>query len=204
MILVTCLISIGMLLCFVISLPIRVDFDSVPALVTIRWLFVSSKIRWTKGSYQITVAAFGKTIGQGKRQKGPPSAGSTIKKRKKKKLRALNLSLLVDVLCCPAVIKSIRTLVRFGVRFFKAIQIKRLHWELGLQDYYWQGIVHGATACFAENPAFRISSNYQGNNRFELHARISLWRLLYAVLLLLGSFPYRGIYRLYRSSLLVG
>ena len=202
MILFASLLSFATLLCLAASFPIRIDFESTSAVLYVRWLFLSSAIRLSKGSDRIAIAVFGRSLGTGKKAEKPndsPSVESPPKKRKRKKLRKLTPGLVLGLITHPAVLKAAGTLVRFALRLLRAIEIKKLEWDIGLKDYFLQGIVHGATAHSTQNRTVRVHCNYREHNRFELRLHVSVWRLFHAALLLLCGFPYWRIYRLYRS-----
>ena len=201
MTLLVCLVLIGIALYVPVVLPIRVGFESSTGRVDVQWLFVRCTIALGKRENRSVVTVFGKPVGRKKRRGKSKATPTRTTEKRKRKLKKWSFGLLLEVLRHPAVFKGMRTLLRFGMRFLKAVRIQKLRWELGLQDYYWQGIIHGATACLPQNAAIRIDSNYRERNRLELHAHIPPWRLLYALLLLLCCFPYWGAFRLYRSLL---
>ncbi len=204
MTLLVCLFSIATLLCLAASFPIRIDFESTSAVLYVRWLFLSSAIRLSKGPDRIATAVFGRSLGTGKKAKRPNDSSPDEfppKKRKRKTLRKVTPGLACELTTHPAVLKALGKLVRFLLRSLQAVEIKRIEWELGLKDYFLQGIVHGATAHLAQSGRVRVHCNYRERNRFELRLHVSVWRLLHAALLLLCGFPYWRVYRLYRSLL---
>ncbi len=122
-------------------------------------------------------------------------------KSKKKKLKKITPSIVIELIHHSTVSKIIVTLTRFGFRSLKSVRIKKINWDLSLEDYYLQGIVHGVSACLPQSKAIQINHNYQECNHFAINIHVSIWRLIFAITLLILCFPYLKTFRLYKSTL---
>ncbi|MBU2512964.1 hypothetical protein KJ966_16620 [bacterium] len=193
------LLAIGLLIIIVLGIPIRIRYES-PMLCHINWVFIKIRITLRQGSIKTDVKLFNRKsrLFTSKKSTKPKEKPSKKKKKKKKKTRKLTMSLFFEVLQDKAVKKVVRLLLYFLVRSVKAITITLLNWNIGLKDYYWQGIIFGLLQSLPRTENFQITGNFMEENDLRLDMRISILRVLFAVLLLIIRFPYIGVFLVYR------
>jgi hypothetical protein len=199
MILLSILFSICLLLISLLSFPIRIRFES-DLVCYIDWLFVKGNIRLVHGHVKTDWKLFNRKPRLLVTRQIPKKKPAPAVKKQKKKKKDWNITKerVLESLADAAVKKSLRTIIRFLWRCLKAIRITVLQWNIGLKDYYWQGILFGLLHSIPRNQNLLVTGNFQKVNTFVLVLKISLWRLLSAVVLLLLSFPYYKVFRLYR------
>ena len=200
------LLSLGLLLITILSVPIRVRFESNPVCY-ITWLFLKFRVRFVKGDVKTDVKIFNKKTRWFKKKKKPtkkkePSAAKKEKKekkeKKKKKQPKITKDLILGTLSDVAVKKSLRVILRFCRRCVNSVRISMLHCNIGLKDYYWQGILTGLFHSLPHTNNLQISGNFLEEKEFSLELQISILRIALALSLLLFTFPYLRAYSLYR------
>ena len=205
MILAVSVFVIGLVILIVICLPIKIGFKTSTRTITIRYMFVLALIKLLGDKPKIRIYILGrpcKIQAEKKSAKKKKKIQAEKKSAKKKKrIKKVTPQLIIDILRQPSIPKITKVLVKFGFRSLFAVNIKRLNWDIGLKDYYLQGIVHGVSACIPQSKAITINNNYQGCNRLQLKMHIPIWRLLIALVLLLCCFPYLKTFQLYKSTL---
>ena len=197
-------LTLGLVVYLTLSLPVRIALRSATSEMDIRWLFVFFRIALAEGKPQFRFSLFGKNIKSKKEkkavEKSPENLTPKSSVRKKKHLK-LTVSLVIDLIHNPTIGKIFRILIKFGFRSAKSIKIRTLIWDIGLEDYFLQGILQGVSAYIPQNKRIQINHNYQEQHQIFIEIRISIWRLLNAIGLLILSFPYIKTFRLYRSTL---
>lgn len=193
----------------VLFAPVRVYFESKPFCV-IQWLFIKIRIRLAEGTVQSDLKLFNRKTRllssdkpkKKKPEKQSPASEKKKSKKKKKKLKKITFDLVLEILKDKAVSKSLNCARRFVVRVLKSGKFTFLKWNIGFKDYYWQGILTGLVAAVPKSEHLEINSNFQEVNDLVFNLKIYIWKLFLAVFLLLFSFPYLKVLRLYRRLLL--
>ncbi len=191
------LIFISLLLLTILSCPIRIRFES-NLVCYINWLFVKVRIRSVKGTLKTELKLFNKKTGFFKKKKLTEKKESTSPKKSKKKRPKITKNLIMETLADVAVKKLFRIILRFCWRCIKAIHVSVLKWNIGLKDYYWQGIITGLLHSIPRSKNLQVSGNFLEDNDFILVVKVSILRIITALLLLLIRFPYIRTYLLYR------
>ncbi len=199
MIISTILFALFLLVLIVLSIPVRVRVDS-RLICNIHWLFIKLHIRSSQGAIKKELSVFNRKTklfsGKKKAISKEPAKGKPKKSQKKKK--KLTREMVMEILKDSIVRKILRVAWRFIKRSVKSVKISFLNWEIGLKDYYLQGIVYGLLHSLPTTEKFRISGNFQEVNKFNVAINISLIRLFGAFAVLLLSFPYINTIRVYR------
>ncbi len=199
MTILTIFLSIFMLLIIVFSIPVRIRVES-RLVCYIYWLFVKVRIRSVKGSVKTDLKLFNRKTSLFSPKKISKEASSpTAKKDKKEKRKKLTKEMVLEILRDQIVMKILRISIRFMTRCFRSVRISFLDWDIGLRDYYWQGILSGLLHAIPGSKEFRIAGNFQEMNQFQAEIRIGILRLIFALMLFLLSFPYFNAIRLYRK-----
>lgn len=196
------LLSFGLLLTTILSVPIRVRFESNPVCY-ITWLFLKCRVRFVKGDIKTDVKVFNKKTRWFKKKKPTKKEESSAtkkekKEKKKKKQPRITKDLILGTLSDVAVKRSLRVILRFCWRCVNSVRISMLYCNIGLKDYYWQGILTGLFHSLPHTSNLRISGNFLEEKEFSLEIQISILRITLALSLLLLTFPYFKAYRLYR------
>lgn len=193
------LLTFGLLLITILSFPIRIRVESNPVCY-ITWLFLKFRVRFIKGDLKTDMKIFNKKTRLFKKKK-PAKKKETAapkKEKKKKKQPKLTKDLVFKTLSDVAVKKSLRVILRFCWRCVKSVRISRLHCNIGLKDFYWQGILTGLFRSLPYSNNLQITGNFMEEKEFVLECEISILRISLALSLLLLTFPYFKAYRLYR------
>jgi hypothetical protein len=198
------LVFIGVLIAIALRVPVFVRADSNWDF-RVKWLFVKIDFSSEEGEFKKVLTLFNKRID---RQKRKPSTGKKDKtkkkksKKKKKQFPKLTRKLLMETLGDIAVKKILRVVITFCLRCVKSIRISMLKWNVGLDDFYWQGILSGVLHSIPYTENLQVRGNFEENNDFAVALKISIWRLITAAFLLILSFPYIRTYMLYRRVFL--
>ncbi len=199
------LLAVGLLVIIILSIPIRIRFES-PMLCYINWIFIKIRITSKQGSVKTDVKLFNRKsrLFSSKTSDKPEPVSEekpkkTKKKKKKREKKKLTPSLIFEILQDKAVKKSVKLLFCFLIRFIKAIKVTLLKWNIGLTDYYWQGIIFGLLQSLPQTENFQVNGNFTEVNDLKLNVRISIWRVIFAVLILIIRFPYIRAFLLYRK-----
>ena len=201
MILYSILITLCVLFIVLLSIPIRIQFQS-PLLCHVKWLFIKARIRQTEGDVKTEIKLFNRKTSlfkKDKQKKEEPPKKKKKKPEKKKKKRKITGSLILEILQDKATKKAVRLIPRFAFRVLKAFRITLLDCNIGLKDYYWQGIVFGIIQSLPKDENFQVKGNFMEDNDLRVGVNISLRRLFFAVILLLLRFPYLRAFLLYRK-----
>lgn len=193
--------SVLLLFFILCSFPIRVRVDS-ELVVRIRWLFLKMRIRSIEGELKTDIKLFNRKIRlfQRKKDTKPPSEPKkdSPQKKKKKKSRKITPAMVYEGLKDIAVRKMARVVGFFLIRCLKSIRIKLLKADIGLQDYYWQGIITGLLHSVPDSDNLQLRGNFQDVTQGVMVIHISILKIIKAVILLLLTFPYFKTFRLYR------
>ena len=182
----------GLFFVVLISFPILIQIQS-------KWFFL---IQWTL--FKLSIAIDGNQVKMdllifnwhyrfGQKKSPKKKAETPTKKKPKKKIP---FDALKEALFDKAVSKSLNRLVRFFIHSVKALKIRVLRCNIGSSDYYWQGILIGLFSSLPRSRNFQISGNFEEANDFYMVVRLSIWRLLWAMFLLILFFPYYRIIKL--------
>ena len=192
------LLTVGLFLITILSFPIRIRFESNPVCY-ITWLFLKFRVRFIKGDLKTDMKIFNKKTRLFKKKKPAKKKKiATPKKEKKKKQPKFTKDLVFKILSDIAVKKSLRVIFRFCWRCVNSVRISRLHCNIGLKDFYWQGILTGLSRSLPYSSNLQITGNFLEEKEFILECQISILRISLALSLLLLTFPYLKAYRLYR------
>ena len=180
------LLSCGLLVIFLVSCPIIIRVKS-KWICTVRWTVFKLQIVFADGQTRFELHIF-KLRFSLKGKKGPAEkTKSTGKQRAKKKLPFKSLK---ELLFDKVVTRLLKLFVRFCMRLMKAVKISVIKCNIGLNDYYSQGILTGCLSSLPRNRNFQIMGNFEEINDIDLYLRISLWKILWAITLLVLRFPY--------------
>ncbi len=196
MILYSILLAIGLLIILILSLPIRIRFESRPSCL-IKWIFIKVHITMHQGSLQAEYRIFNKPVFT-KPKKNKQKKPSKPSKKKKTKLK-ITAAKAIELLNDSAVKKILRSLFRLLYRLVMAVRINFLKWEIGMRDYYQQGIIMGLLSAIPETDCIQVNGNFEEINDILLIIDISLWRLVFAITPFFIGFPYISVFRLYRN-----
>lgn len=200
--------GILLFLIILISFPVRVLAIHSPTALTISWLFFKvvvslseSKTKWEFTLLGLRVKSRPKKeksslLNKSKKKKSPKK-----KSVKKSKFRKLSFDFIKEILRHPLIKKILQKLLKLFKRLYRSVNFKSISADIGLKDFYWQGIVHGLSHRI-NSKRIHISNNYLHNNHLEVDIKISIWGVLYALIVFLGSFPYLKTFRFYKNTLL--
>lgn len=194
--------SLFLLFIIFLSIPVSVRVESSP-LCDISWLFLKVHISYGGGNVDTEFLLFNKKPGffakkKPSREKEKPEKKRKKKEKKQKKIK-WNKDRVFEVAGDSAVKKTLLVASRFLVRCFKSVRISFLNCNIGLKDYYWQGILFGLIGAVPKTKNLRIKGNFQETNDFIVIMKVSLWKVVSAILIFLLSFPYIKAIRLYRK-----
>lgn len=189
-------LTILLILIGLLSVPVKIRLES-SMLVCVQWVFLRFRITLESGSMSTELRLFNRQLK--KRKKSDPEAPSPPRKSKKgtKPKKKVPFSFVKETLQDVAVRKLLRQLLLLIQRLMTAVRIRLLHWNIGLRDYYWQGIVYGLVSGLPDTKHLQIRGNFQETNDFLLVAHVSIWRILGAILIFLLCFPYYRAVRIY-------
>ncbi|NQU64146.1 MAG: hypothetical protein HQ517_07680 [SAR324 cluster bacterium] len=199
------LLTIGILLIVILSIPVKVRLES-NLVFLVQWIFLTVRIIIDRNNVRTELLLFNKAVTKRKKSEQKPTAENKKTKKKKPK-KKIPFSMLKDILQDVAVKKVLFHSVHLILRFFYAIKIRFLKWNIGLTDYYWQGILFGIVSGLPKTKRVDIQGNFEEINDFLLIIQISIWRVLAAVAIFLFFFPYFRTIRIYlrvRAVTLVG
>ncbi len=189
------LLGVGLLLIVLLSIPVKVRLESTMVFL-VQWIFLTVRIAADQKEVQTELLLFNKKIE--KREKKKPKPDSKKKKPKKAKTKKkIPFSLVKETLMDAAVRKVFFQLLHLLQRCLSAIKIHLLNWNIGLNDYYWQGILVGLLNGLPDNENIQVRGNFEENNDFLLILQISIWRILAAIVIFLFFFPYIRAVRIY-------
>lgn len=199
MIVLSIFLAICLFFGLLLSFPVRIRFESSPA-CHIDWVFLKIKIFLVQGTVKTEWKLFNKSPRLFTRKQIPAKkpVPAETKPTQKKKEWSITKDVVMESLADTAVKKTFHVVISFLRRCLKAIRISFLHWNIGLKDCYKQGILFGLLHSLPCTKDFQVSGNFQEVNSFVLVLKISLWKLLSAVVILLFSIPYLKVFRLYR------
>lgn len=199
MILYSILLVICIIFVAILSNPIRIRYES-PMSCYIYWIFIKIRIKMRQGALKTDVKLFNRKSRLFSSKKKKQAQDKQDKKQKPgKSKRSFSLSMAMQILQDKAAKKAGSLLLGFLIRAIKAVKITLLNWDIGLKDYYRQGILCGILHSLPQSENFQITGNFSESNKLRLKIRISLWRLVFAVLILIVRFPYIRTYLLYRK-----
>jgi len=201
----TIFISIIALFIVILSFPIRISAIHSPMVFTISWVFLKVSLALQDKKAILEYHVFGlklKSRPKKEKRSSPKKKTKSQKKSiKKNKFRKISIAFIKEIIYHPLFKKMLYKILNLLKRLVKSINFRRLSADIGLNDYYWQGIIHGLSHRF-NSKRIQIRNNYLEHNHLELDLKISIWRVLYAVLIFLGSFPYLKTFRFYKQTLL--
>ncbi len=189
------LLTIGVVLVVVLSIPVKVRLESNLTFL-VQWVFLTVRIVIEKNKVRTELQLFNKTIEKRKKVKQKPVEKK--EQAKKKKLnRKIPFSFFKNTLMDAAVKKVLLQSLHLVRRCFSATHIRFLKWNIGLADYYWQGIIYGIISGLPNTKRWQIHGNFDEVNDFLLIVQISIWRILSAIAIFLFFFPYFRMIRIY-------
>ena len=189
------LLAIGVLLIVILSIPVKVRLES-NLVFLVQWVFLTVRIIVEQNNVRTELQLFNKTIESRKKAKQKPVTKQKKAKKKKPK-KKVPFSFLKDTLQDAAIKKVIYQSLHLVLRCLFAIKIRFLKWNIGLADYYWQGIIYGVVSGFPNTKRWQIHGNFDEVNDFLLIIQISIWRVLSAIAIFLFFFPYFRTLRIY-------
>ncbi len=201
MILYSVLLSISTIIVLILSFPVKIHVESRPVLL-MKWTFLKIRFVFLQDSTITEFKLFNRKLNF-KRKKSPKKSSEAPPKKKKpekakKPKKKITFKIGMEILQESCVKKIARILYRLVIRLVKAIKISFLNCNIGLKDYYWQGITMGLLSALPKNETFQVNGNFEEINDIVLTIKISLWRLVSAIVLFLLCFPYLRAALLYR------
>ncbi len=202
MIIYSVVLSISIMVILILSIPVKIHVDSKPVLL-MKWSFLKIRFVFLQDSVVTEFKLFNIKLRRKKKKapKKPPKASPKKKKPEeaKKTKKKITFQLGLEILQESCVKKIIRILYYFVIRFVKAVKISFLNCNIGLKDYYWQGITMGLLSALPRTETFQVNGNFEEINDLVLTLKISLWRVVSAIILFLLCFPYLRAVLLYRK-----
>ena len=195
------------LLLLVLVWPVRVHLEFAPLRFKLTWLFLSFRLFHENKQLQRRWHCFGVLLKRRlpKRQRQRKKREAQSEKASRKERRGSSPEPVSSVPKRLLLVRHdpiwgilVRKLYRLGRRIRKAVKITFFRCQIGVSDYYWQGIITGWVSCFPESASFSVQGNFQEFSHLKIACSISIWRLLVSVLLLLLLFPYLKAYRVYK------
>ncbi|MDH5559217.1 MAG: hypothetical protein OEY59_00005, partial [Deltaproteobacteria bacterium] len=180
--------------------PIKINFDYFPLSLRIRWHFMNFRLESADDGMDASIWIFKKKIPLEKKTDKKETAQGEAKKEKKPKKITTKWTFddIIDLTTQKKTKKILYLVIRFLKRMIRSVSIKNLKLEMGIDDYYFQGIVHGLLYSMPETRHFRVRSNFDQKNEFHLTLKVSLPRIYKAILAFLLFFPYLHAYKLYK------
>jgi len=189
------LLAIGVLLIVALSIPVKVRFES-NLIFLVQWVFLTVRVIVEPNNVRTELLLFNKKIENRKKTKPKPTPKKEKAKEKKPK-KKIPFSFIKDTLQDVAVKKVLYQSLHLILRCLFAIKIRFLKWNIGLIDYYWQGIIQGIVSGLPDTKRWQIQGNFEEVNDFLLIIQISIWRVLSAIIIFLIFFPYFRTIRIY-------
>jgi len=199
--------TIGVLLLviiLIISIPIVISLQAPATHFGIQWLFLTFRWYQEEETYCSEFKIFSKKLSFRKKekQKKEKQAGKkqkSAKKPKKTPRKKGGFGLAFEYAYQSSLIEDLFSLsTRFFSRLTRSINIKKLICWIGLEDYYWQGVLTGFLWGIPTTKTLQIAGNFEEKNSLDMEVRISLWKIIFAIVALLFRVPYVRVYRLYR------
>jgi hypothetical protein len=162
----------------------------------IQWVFLTVRVIVEPNNVRTELLLFNKTIENRKKAKPKPTTKKEKTKEEKPK-KKIPFSFIKDTLQDVAVKKVLYQTLHLILRCVFAIKIRFLKWNIGLTDYYWQGIIQGIVSGLPDTKRWQIQGNFEEVNDFLLIIQISIWRVLSAIVIFLIFFPYFRTIRIY-------
>jgi len=192
-------VGLGLILVLdgILSVPVIIRLESRPT-VRVQWIFLRLRVQLDSGGVKTQVRLFGKPV-RSESKTPTPKEEPDVKPRSPKPSRNGKTSWEVgrEILEDAATAKILRQVWHFGRRSLRAFRLHYLQANIGLKDYYRQGMLMGWIAGLPRTKRFQLQGNFNAENNFVMIWRLSLLRILAAVLLLMLSFPYYRAIRLY-------
>ncbi|MBT4290662.1 MAG: hypothetical protein HOD92_25325 [Deltaproteobacteria bacterium] len=201
----TIFLSIVALIIVILSFPVQISAIHSPTVFTVSWFFIKVSAVLQGKKIILKYQIFGLKL-----KSRPKKEKLSILKKKKKpqkkaakknKFRKISIDFIKEIIYHPLFKKILHKALNLLKRLLKSIDFRKLSADIGLNDCYWQGIIHGISHRF-NSKRIQIRNNYLENNYLELDLKISIWKVLYALLIFLGSFPYLKTFRFYKQTLL--
>jgi len=200
----TIFLSLIVFFIVILSFPVRISAIHSPTVIAISWTFIKVTLTLPENKTILNYQIFGYKIkSHPKKVKQPAAKKKKPQKKavKKNKFRKISIDYIKEILHHPLIKKILHKVLNLLKRLVKSINFRKLSADIGLSDYYWQGIIHGVSHRL-NSKHIQIRNNYLEHNHVELDIKISIWRVLYALLIFLGSFPYLKTFRFYKQTLL--
>jgi len=189
------ILAVGSLLALLLSIPVKIRLES-SLVCRIQWVFLTLRLTVDGSDIKKELLLFNRNI---RKRVKPDKRRETITPEKKREApkKKIPFSLVKETLQDTGVKKVLRSLPPLLRRCLQAVRIRLLHWNIGLKDYYWQGIVQGLTSSFPNTTKLKIRGNFEEHNDLLVILHVSIWRILVAILLFLLFFPYYRAVRIY-------
>jgi hypothetical protein len=186
------------ILSLLLIVPIRVLVDSKPKFISkISWFFFQLKLEMADSGVSVTYHLFGRQISRKKKREEKKKIAKKGKQKKKK--RKITLALLKEVIAHGAFPKISRKIGYLLYHLVRSLSIKRLSWDLAINDYFIQGVLHGLILSLPRTKRIAINGNFEEYNTFSFRVHISVFKLAKAILLFLVTFPYLDSLKLYKK-----
>ncbi|MCP4295198.1 MAG: hypothetical protein GY786_06295 [Proteobacteria bacterium] len=134
-----------------------------------------------------------------KLNKTPTKKKKTIQDKKRGKGENFVLKLIKELTDNPSIPKILRKIFTLFRHLLNSFSIRRLDWDISIDDYYIQGILHGLISGFPETRKIAIKGNFEEINCFSLRAHLSIIKIVGTLFIFVITFPYLDSLRLYKK-----
>lgn len=81
----------------------------------------------------------------------------------------------------------------------KQIKIASFYWNIGLEDYYYQGIVNGLLYSIPKTKQFCLDGNFLNTHELDIRVYTYPIHMLYLGIKFILCFPWWSVYKLYKK-----
>ena len=183
---------IFLLILGILLIPLQIQAEYPIPQIHIQWFGIGVQIFPSKEETQIyfTCFRFSLLLKKKPRKKEKPK----VKKTKLKKKLDWK-TLLLDPLL-PALFMKLPLLLK---DYLGAFHVFKFHCNIGLSDYFYQGVFAGLLSAIPSNKSFQIRGNFLEQNEFNLLIRGSLLHLLIATIWAFFRFPWIKTFKLVKK-----
>ena len=190
------LVSIAAVFILLVLIPVKIKISDTPyPTLYICWLSLRFHAFKTEETVQTSLTFCGVSISPGGK-KAAPSAKKKKGSSSPKKSKKIGFAEIKKIALSPEIRPIIYRLFRFVLRIFKGCKITLLKWDIGLEDYYLQGIITGLAYAVPQSKRISICCNFQEQNAVDFRLNFYIWKFIVAIVSLLLFFPYLKMYKL--------
>lgn len=134
---------------------------------------------------------------QAKSEAKSAKLGKNLQTPKKWRIQNLSRQLIEEVRSDPAFDSIKRKSLHFLRRFWRSAKIEEIRARFDTGDFYTTAMFFAVLSWYPRPNRLKIEPNFVEEQFFLLLLKVSLWRILKALVLLLLFFPYLKTHRLY-------